>query len=502
MAELSLAALVERGLAERVIGDASLTVRGIKHDSRRVEPGDLFAAVPGTQLDGARYVADAIARGAVAVIAEQAIEASVPVLTAPDMLVALCAIARCLYDDPTANLTAIGVTGTNGKTTTTYLIEAILQACGQRPAVLGTVDFRGPGGVRESTHTTPMADDMMRLAQWALQTGASHLVLEVSSHGLAMRRADGVHFKVAAFTNITRDHLDYHGDFENYARAKRRLFEELKPEVSVLNVDDSLGAALTATAHGRIVRCSRRRDATAEVKVLDWSSGPDGLRARVATPQGEGELQSPLVGEHNLENALLALGCGLALELPLSGILHGLARSQGAPGRLERVANSELGVFVDYAHTPDGLERVLQALRAVTAGRLWVIFGCGGDRDRGKRPLMGEIAGRLADVALLTSDNPRSEDPGVILAEIEAGIAATDLTRLSETELASAVRGYLTCPDRRRAIGLAVRAAHAGDSVLIAGKGHEKVQVIGARREAFDDVLEARAALDARERQR
>jgi UDP-N-acetylmuramoyl-L-alanyl-D-glutamate--2,6-diaminopimelate ligase len=497
MAEISLAALVERGLATRVIGDASVTIGGIKHDSRRVEPGDLFAAVPGTRLDGAEFISDAIARGAAAVALERPLELAVPVIVAPEMLAALSAIARVIYDDPTASLSAVGITGTNGKTTTSYLVEAILEAAGQRPAVLGTVEFRTPGGVREATHTTPMADDMMRLARWAVETGATHLVLEVSSHGLAMRRADGVRFKVAALTNITHDHLDYHGDFASYVKAKRRLFDELSPEVSVINIDDASGADFARTAHGRVLRCSKLSPG-AEIQVREWQSDATGIRARLSTPLGEAELVSGLVGEHNLENLMVALGCGIGLGLSLPAILGGLAKSPGAPGRLQRVAGSEIGVFVDYAHTPDALERVLRALRPVTRGRLLCIFGCGGDRDRQKRPIMGEIAARLSDLVVVTSDNPRGESPDAIIAEIELGVQRQATAVASEAALSSAARGYLICTDRRRAIASAVAAARPGDSVLIAGKGHEKVQVIGGRREPFDDVAEAESALRAR----
>jgi UDP-N-acetylmuramoyl-L-alanyl-D-glutamate--2,6-diaminopimelate ligase len=499
MAELSLAALVERGLAQRVLGDASVRIAGIRHDSRRVEPGDMYVAFANDrEQHTAAFAPDAIARGAVAVLSDQVLDLPVPVLLCADALVALSAIARELYDDPTAGLPTVGITGTNGKTTTTYLVEAAVQAAHGRPAVFGTVEFRGPGGVRAATHTTPMADDMMRLARWAKDTAATHLVLEVSSHALTMHRADGVHFKVAAFTNITHDHLDYHGTFDAYAQAKQRLFTELAPEVSVLNVDDAFGAALVAVAHGRVLRCSRRAGADAELRVLTHHADAFGIVARVATPLGEVELRSPLVGEHNLENLLIALGCGLGLGLPLPAILAGLAQSRGAPGRLERVDHAQIAVFVDYAHTPDALERVLRALRPITRGRLWVVFGCGGDRDRKKRPVMGKAAVELADVAIVTSDNPRSEAPEQILSEIEAGILETGAQKRTPDELAGAARGYLVCADRRRAIALALDAASAGDSVLIAGKGHEKVQIIGSRREPFDDCAEARAALAAR----
>jgi UDP-N-acetylmuramoyl-L-alanyl-D-glutamate--2,6-diaminopimelate ligase len=498
MAEMSLAALVERGLARRVIGDGAVLVRGIRHDSRKVEPGDLFVAIAGERRHGSEFAAQAIALGAAAVLAQEPLALPVPVLVADDALVALAAIARALYDDPGAQLAIAGVTGTNGKTTTAYMVEAMLIAAERAPAVLGTINFRGPGGVREATHTTPMADDLMRLTRWAVETSATHLVLEVSSHGLAMHRVDGLHFDVAAFTNITHDHLDYHGDFESYGRAKRRLFEDLDPAVSVINVDDPFGAELAGTAHGRVLRCSRHVSAQADVRALSWSTDAHGLRARIATPLGECELGSSLVGEHNLENSLVAIGCGVGLGLPLDAIAAGLGQSRGAPGRLERVDHPQIGVFVDYAHTPDALERVLRALRAISPRRLLVVFGCGGDRDRQKRSVMGAIAGELADVVIATSDNPRSEPPEQILSEIEHGLVSAGVRALATGEVAAAERGYMAITDRRQAIRLAAAAAQAGDTLLIAGKGHEPVQIIGARREPFDDREEARAALAAR----
>jgi UDP-N-acetylmuramoyl-L-alanyl-D-glutamate--2,6-diaminopimelate ligase len=307
-----------------------------------------------------------------------------------------------------------------------------------------------------------------------------------------------VHFTVSAFTNLTHDHLDYHGDFAAYGRAKARLFEALAPQVSVINVDDAFGAELAKRAHGRVLRCSRKAGAAAEIRALDMRSDAAGLHARVATPEGEVQLDSPLVGEHNLENLLIALGCVIGLGLPLERAVAGLSGSRGAPGRLERVDHPQLGVFVDYAHTPDALERVLRTLRPITRGRLIVVFGCGGDRDRTKRPVMGKAAVQLGDVAIATSDNPRSEPPERILDDIERGVAETGARKLTASELAQAVRGYHVCSDRRQAIRLAIAAARAGDSVLIAGKGHEKYQIIGARRDHFDDCEEARAALAAR----
>jgi UDP-N-acetylmuramoyl-L-alanyl-D-glutamate--2,6-diaminopimelate ligase len=454
-------------------------------------------SVAGAQSDGAEFVADAVRRGAVAVLAERELDPlpPVPLALAQDALVALAQVAQRLYDDPTRGMQCVGVTGTNGKTTCTYLIEAMLKAAGANPAVLGTVNFRGPFGVLSATHTTPMADDMMRLARGALESGASHLVLEVSSHALAMYRADGVHFEVAAFTNLTQDHLDYHGDFASYQAAKRRLFTDLAPRSAVVNVDDAFGARLAAAFGGKLLRCSRK-DQNAELLVLSNSSDRSGTRAQVRTPIGTLALESPLIGEHNLENLLIALGCGIALGLDSSFMLRGLRECHGAPGRLERIEHPrDVLVFVDYAHTPDALERVLKTVRANTPGRLFVVFGAGGDRDPGKRPLMGKAAAELADLSILTSDNPRSENPLKILQQIEAGVTPTGLPKLTAAELGIGTRGYVVEADRRAAIGLALAAATAGDSVLLAGKGHEKVQIVGDAKLPFDDCVEARAAI-------
>jgi UDP-N-acetylmuramoyl-L-alanyl-D-glutamate--2,6-diaminopimelate ligase len=362
--------------------------------------------------------------------------------------------------------------------------------------VIGTVNFRGPGGILPATHTTPMADDMMRLCRWAVDTGATHLVLEVSSHALAMYRADGVHFDVAAFTNLTQDHLDYHGDFAHYEAAKRRLFTDLKPRWSVINVDDPRGRALADSLTSQVLRCSRHPGAGAQVSALSYVTDRNGIAAEVDTPQGIINLSSPLIGEHNLENLLIALGCGLALGIAPEVLQSALAKAQGAPGRLERVEHpDDVLVFVDYAHTPDGLRRVLLALRPNTKGRLIALFGAGGDRDPTKRPLMGKVAAELADVLVLTSDNPRSEAPERILEAIEAGVLATGCPKLTAAELPGSSRGFLVEADRRAAIRLAVAAARPGDTLVLAGKGHEKVQIVGDKRLAFDDVVEARSAI-------
>jgi UDP-N-acetylmuramoyl-L-alanyl-D-glutamate--2,6-diaminopimelate ligase len=500
MVELSLEQLVELGEATRVVGDASVKVRGIRHDSRRCEPGDLFLAVAGAQSDGAEFIADAVARGAVAVLAERDLSArvpqGVPLLLAPDALIALSRIAQRLYDDPTQHLVSLGITGTNGKTTCTYLIESLLHENGASAAVIGTVSFRGPFGVLNATHTTPMADDMMRLARAAHESGASHLVLEVSSHALAMHRVDGVRFEVAAFTNLTQDHLDYHGDFAHYEAAKRRLFRDLAPKIAVVNTDDPVGRSIADEFPRRVLRCAKRFGPGVDVGAIVDQSDRNGIKARIACAGEEFELTSPLIGEHNLENLLIAIGCGAALGITGDVMQRALRTAVGAPGRLQRVAHpSDVLVFVDYAHTPDGLVRVLQAVRKYTSGRLIVTFGCGGDRDPTKRPVMGKAAGELADVVILTSDNPRTEPAASILAQIEPGVIGTGMPVLTPAVLAYSERGYCVEADRHKAIRLALTAAQSGDTVLIAGKGHEKVQIIGSERIAFDDVIEAQTVI-------
>jgi UDP-N-acetylmuramoyl-L-alanyl-D-glutamate--2,6-diaminopimelate ligase len=500
MAELSLRELQELGLATAVVGDADVRVRGIRHDSRRCESGDLFVAVAGAQSDGVQFIDDAVKRGAVAVLAERPITEQVPVLVAEDALVSLSAIAQRLYDDPTQNMPGVGVTGTNGKTTCTYLIESLLLASGKSPAVLGTVSFRGPFGELPATHTTPMADDVMRLAQRAKAAQATHLVLEVSSHGLAMHRVDCVHFAVAAFTNLTQDHLDYHGDFAHYEAAKRRLFRELAPGAAVLNVDDPVGASIADEFKGRVLRCSKVAAPQHEVCVLSTEPSRAGIRARVRIVNEEIDLRSPLIGEHNVENLLIALGCGAALGLSAEVMQRALETAQGAPGRLQRIDHPhDVLIFVDYAHTPDALARVLKTLRANTTGRLIVTFGCGGDRDPLKRPIMGKGSAELADLVVLTSDNPRSEAPEKILRQIEQGVLQAGMPKLAAAALGQAARGYCIEQDRAAAIRLVVSAAVAGDSVLIAGKGHEKVQIVGDKRLPFDDVSVAEQLVAALE---
>ncbi len=485
------------GVGGRVSGSRAQRVSGVQHDSRKVRSGDLFVAMRGALHDGTRFVEDALSRGAAAVMAEERLPYDVAQLTVPDARLGLAHAAELVYGSPTQTLHTVGITGTNGKTTTAHLLKRAIEAASGRVALVGTTGFASPGSERPSTHTTPEADDISRFAREALDDGATHLVLEVSSHGLALQRVDALRFEVAAFTNLSRDHLDFHGTLEAYFECKARLFTELAPRSSVVYVDDPFGARLAERIRGPLLRCSKG-GTDADIRAHDWTATRDGIQADVETPAGPIALRSPMLGEHNLENLLVALGCAYALGLDLNVVAQAWSATSGSPGRLERVAHpGDVAVLVDYAHTPDALLRVLRTMRAVTPSRLIVVFGAGGDRDRGKRPEMGRVAMENADLCILTSDNPRSEDPMKILGEVEAGTRSTGAPRFDPAEITTAARGYCLLVDRKEAIRCAIAAARPGDTVLLAGKGHETYQIIGSERREFDDRAEARAAIAA-----
>ena len=507
---LALEQLRTTGLVRSIRGDARVEVSGVRHDSRAIEPGDLFVAIRGDSSDGARFVDTAIDKGARAVLADREIACSVPLVIVDDARKALGPVAERVYGEPSRAVPVIGVTGTNGKTTTTWITDEALTLAGYAPALIGTVELRGPGGFRETAaFTTPEADATSRFLRAMIDRGASHLVMEVSSHALALHRCDALTFDVAVFTNLTQDHLDFHPSMEAYFEAKARLFLDLSPRVSIVRIDDAWGARLASAVSSVIARDTRRsllrvsRDplADAEIKPRSWSSTREGIVGDITTPWGSLALRSPLVGAHNLDNLLFAAATMGALEsarggIELDVIAGALSRIKGAPGRLERVESErDLAVLVDYAHTPDALTNALAALRPLTPSRLFVVFGCGGDRDRGKRPLMGRAAAEGADVAVITSDNPRTEVPSAIVEEIEPGVVSSGIPRVDGDALATTTRGYTVEVDRRAAIGLAIGAARAGDTVLIAGKGHEDYQILGSRKVHFDDREEARAAL-------
>jgi UDP-N-acetylmuramoyl-L-alanyl-D-glutamate--2,6-diaminopimelate ligase len=467
-------------------------------DSREVVPGACFFALPGAKQDGHRFAADAAARGAAAVVAERPIECSPALLLlAPSARRAMAIAAANLHGRPGDALKLAGVTGTNGKTTITYLVEACAAEAGLPIGVVGTITYRFPGVEREASHTTPESTAIQALLAEMRDAGTKAAVMEVSSHALAQDRIAGMRFAAAGFTNLTRDHLDYHGDMETYFAAKRRLFAEHLAEggTAVVNARDPYGVRLAdQLGPGRTVwrYGIRAEDA---LRAEDARLGLSGIAARFETPRGAFDVRSPLTGAHNLENLLCAAGLALALGIPPDAVARGLSRSPGAPGRLQKVEANGVAVFVDYAHTDDALARALAALRALSPRRLICLFGCGGDRDRGKRPLMGRTAATGADLAVVTSDNPRTEDPAAIIADILPGVGEAGRARLSPEAARRGDAGYVVEPDRRAAIALAVACARPGDAVLLAGKGHEDYQIIGKEKRHFSDLEEARRAL-------
>jgi UDP-N-acetylmuramoyl-L-alanyl-D-glutamate--2,6-diaminopimelate ligase len=483
----------ELPMAVEVAGNPAARVTGVRHDSRAVRPGELFVARKGERVDGARFVADAVARGASAVMATRGAlgvaDARVPVVYVEDPAAALGYASSAVYGHPSFSLEVAGITGTNGKTTTAHLVRAAVDGALGQPCcgVLGTVGHSFGRWRADAQHTTPEADDIARTMAAMRESGATHVAMEVSSHALDLGRVRAVRFRVAALTNLTQDHLDFHRSMQSYAAAKARLFTELGPGAVVLNVDDAFGRELMGRVRAPLVRVSARPGADAEVAPLDTPVVGEGIAAHVRTPAGEVMLRSRMVGAHNLDNLLLALGIAHALDLDVVRAADALSREPGAPGRLERcdADGDDVTVLVDYAHTPDALARALDAVRAIARGKVWCVFGCGGDRDQTKRAPMGEAVARRADIAIVTSDNPRTEAPGAIADAVVAGARAAGVEPVVEL-------------DRRKAIDLAVRSASRGDVVLVAGKGHEDYQIVGTAKHPFDDRTEARRALDRR----
>ena len=496
-----------------VVGDVGVRVGGVRHDSREVEAGDLFVARRGLTTDGTKYIDAAIARGAVAVLAARGtIDASalgVPALLVDDIADGLAFASAAVYGHPAFSLEIVGVTGTNGKTTATHLIRAAIDGalgkmlCG----TIGTVGHRF-GDLRvDAAHTTPEADEIARVMAAMRKRGATHLAMEVSSHALELRRVRAVRFRVAAFTNLTQDHLDFHESMPKYAAAKERLFTECDPGAAVVNVDDAFGRELATKVRAPLVRVSARVGASesdADIFPRTATTGAKGIEAVLRTPQGDVALSSRLVGAHNLENLVVALGVVHALDLDVHRAAAALANEVGAPGRLERcdADGDDVTVLVDYAHTPDALARVLDSVRAIAPRRLWCVFGCGGDRDAGKRAPMGEAAATRADALVVTNDNPRTEDATAIANAIVRGIEAAGLARAELSALARGARGYVVELDRARAIALAIASAAAADVIVLAGKGHEDYQIVGREKRHLDDREEAKRALSVRRARR
>jgi len=496
-----------REAASTIAGDVRIDISSLALDSREASRGSLFFALPGARTDGRRFVAQAIERGAVAVAAPAPIEApsSVTSIVFPSIQRSMSEIAARFYGEPSAKIRLVGVTGTNGKTTTTHLLESIWQAAGFRPGIIGTIHYRVGTRSWPAPFTTPDALALQRVLSEMVGEGATHVAMEVSSHALAQGRASDCRFDGAMFTNLTRDHLDFHPDMESYFAAKRSLFTELlprspKPErFAVVNANDEYGRkladAIRAEEGIRLVTFGHGDEA--DVGSVDVERSLAGLDGEIRVGEERFALRSPLVGDAHLDNILAAVAAAWAQGIPLATIAAGIAGCKGVPGRMERVDEAApFAVLVDYAHTPDALERAVRVLRSLAEGRLIVVFGCGGDRDRGKRPLMGEAAARIADLVIVTSDNPRTEDPLKIIHEIERGVVEAGLEPIQEgAARREDASGYLIVPDRRRAIHLAVEIARPKDVVLIAGKGHEPYQIVGTEKFPFDDRDEAREFL-------
>jgi UDP-N-acetylmuramoyl-L-alanyl-D-glutamate--2,6-diaminopimelate ligase len=460
-------------------GAPEVEISALAYSTAGVVPGALFFCVPGFRADGHDFAPEAVERGAVALVCERPLDLGVPEVLVDDVRAAMGPAAARFYGDPTAELRVIGITGTNGKTTTAFLVRHLLEEAGVRSGLLGTVK-RVVGGIEEEVErTTPEAVDLQATFRRMLDAGDRACAMEVSSHALELGRASGIRFACRVFTNLTQDHLDFHPTMEDYFLAKRGLFDG--PGPAVVNLDDEYGRRLAAELEHPVTFAVER---DADYRARDVRFDLTGARFTCETPDGSIPLESPLPGLFNVQNVLAAVASARALDVPLEGIADALAGFGRVPGRFEPVdEGQDFGVLVDYAHTPDSLENVLRAARTIARGRLHVVFGAGGDRDTSKRPLMGAAARELADRVIVTSDNPRSEDPAAIVEQVLEGAGPG-----AESEV-----------NRRRAIELAVESAEAGDVVVIAGKGHEQGQEFeGGRKEPFDDVTVAREALRAR----
>ena len=472
-------------------------VTGVEYDSRRVSAGSLFVAFRGGTTDGNRYIPQAVAQGANAIVTDSA-TGFTAALAYPGVAVievahgrrALAALAANFFAHPEAQLKLSGVTGTNGKTTTAFLLEAMLRHQGRKTILAGTIEYHAAGRIFPAPHTTPESRDLLELFREGVDGGATEAVMEVSSHALDQQRVAGLNFDVAIFTNLTRDHLDYHVSMENYFAAKRKLFdgsEGLPPRVAILNQDDAYGAQLKTHTRAGLVYTYGLREADFRVDQLQMD--PSGMRFIMVTPQGEVPIATPLTGGVNVYNLLAAGAAAVARGLSLEEVAQGAASLSFVPGRFQSVdCGQNFAVVVDYAHTDDALRNLIAVAREFVSdrgGRVITMFGCGGDRDRTKRPLMGRAAGAGSDVVVVTSDNPRSEDPLAIIEQVLPGLRGTSAKVMVE-------------PDRRHAIELAIGEAGPGDLVLLAGKGHEKTQTIGAQVIPFDDVAVARELLPAR----
>ncbi|MBN1573796.1 MAG: UDP-N-acetylmuramoyl-L-alanyl-D-glutamate--2,6-diaminopimelate ligase [Deltaproteobacteria bacterium] len=493
--------LIEGVKTVKVTGDTGVEIGGIFYDSREVIPGGLFFAVRGLKTDGHNFIDDAVAKGAAALVVEEDIAVfGVTTVRVPDTRAAMGYFADRFYDHPSMDLKLIGVTGTNGKTTVCYIVEEIIRAANKSPGVIGTIDYRYLRKSIVPPHTTPEAVDLLKLMREMVEGGVTFVVMEVSSHALDMNRVDQCMFDAAVFTNLTQDHLDYHGTMEEYFESKARFFTELvgreKETVSVINIDDPWGKKLLSRIDGRIVTFGLGKGADIYPKSFESDTG--GVRGEIVTPNGSFNFNSNLLGKHNIYNILSAVGAALGAGIGMDAVRRGINGRITVPGRLEAVdRGQDFLVLVDYAHTDDALRNVISTLKPLTEGRLITLFGCGGDRDRNKRPKMAAAAVDLSDKVIVTSDNPRTEEPDKIIEDILKGFEGAEIQKVDPTHgvFGGKDRAYVVIPDRREAIAFAVSEAEKGDILLIAGKGHEDYQIIGTKKYPFDDRIEAEKGL-------
>ncbi len=478
-------------------GDLSVRISGATYDSRKVQPGWLFVAMTGENVDGHDFIGQAIRAGASAIIAERPRTSEfepVPWAKVSNSRAALGPVAALLNGHPSKKIALVGITGTNGKTTLTFLMEAIVKAAGGKPGVIGTISYRWADGQVTAVHTTPEASDLQFLFREMVEAGVTHAFVEVSSHGLHRGRLMGCEFNVGVFTNLTQDHLDYHGNLEDYYLAKQALFTQLLPASSkkdlaaVVNADDPYGRRLSLEIKGvPVLRYGKSPDFEIHPTVVSVTA--EGISATVITPKGPIGITSRLTGSFNLKNILAAIAVAQKLDIPLDAVREGIEAVDIIPGRLERVVSANGSIFVDYAHTPNALKNVLEALRIIRTGRIITVMGCGGDRDKGKRPLMGMEAAAGSNFVVVTSDNPRTEDPLDIVRQVEEGVRSYGFKRCDEVPNGQPIESccYTVIPERRDAIAWAVKHLKSDDVLLVAGKGHETYQEINGVRYPFDD---------------
>lgn len=491
----------------KVSGNLEGDVSAICYNSKKCENNSLFVAVRGLKFDGHHYITEAVERGAKFIIHEQdyAPPPGVTSIKVPDTRRVLGILGKNFYNDPSSRLCLIGVTGTNGKTTITYLLESILDAAGFKVGVLGTVNYRFHGKTLPAPHTTPESYELQRILREMVDHEITHVVMEVSSHAIDLRRIDDCTFDMGIFTNLSQDHLDYHKTLENYYQAKKRFFDEILPlstkshrSMIVINADDPWGQRLLREVGTGIPVCTFGMESESDTQVSHYILSLEGTSADITIGKRSFAVSSPLIGKFNLYNILAAVAASHSLKIPDEFIQKGIENLKNIPGRLEKIiVPGKPDVFVDYAHTEDALLRVLQNLSAFKKEKIITVFGCGGDRDRGKRPLMGSAATTWSDLTILTSDNPRTEDPLSIISQIEAGICKSSVKKFLPEEISNntAEKAYMVIPNREKAIEAAVSLAGVSDIILIAGKGHENYQIIGSELFPFDDRLVAREAL-------